>query len=105
MMPQIPIMDGYRNTVARLEWTGDKFEGEGVIKSDRDHEGQAREIANIISSRSDLSSVQFRARSYEGYAQGWRGFDGTLLALDFALPMNGYYVDWDHIDWPEKETK
>jgi len=104
-MAVIPIMDKDGNRVARLEWTGGLFRGKGVIRSDRAHVKEGKKIREIIAQRKDLEKVQFSARSAKGTIPGWHGFEGTIQALNIALPPFGYFVDWEGVDWPVGSEK
>lgn len=104
-MSEIPIIDGDKNVVARIEWTGGLFRGKGVVRSDRNHAEQAKRIREMIAQRRDLEKIQFRARNDVGYTKGWHGFEGTLQALNVALPTIGFYVDWERVDWPVGSDK
>lgn len=104
-MSEIPIIDRDRNTVARIDWTGGLFIGKGKVKADREHADEAKRIRETIAQRRDLEQIQFRARNTVGYTKGWHGFEGTLQALNIALPTIGFYVDWERIDWPVGSEK
>lgn len=104
-MSEIPIIDGNKNTVARIDWTGGLFKGKGVVRADQSHRDEAKRIRETISQRRDLEKVQFRARNDAGYTHGWRGFEGTLQALNIALPTIGFYVDWERVEWPVGSEK
>jgi hypothetical protein len=104
-MAQIPIIDGKSNLVARVEWTGGIFRGKGTVKSTRAKAEQAKRIREMIAQRQDLARVNFRARTESGVIKGWKGFEGTLQALNMSLPSIGYFVDWDHVEWPSNADK
>lgn len=104
-MAEIPIIDGNKNVVSRINWVGGLFKGKGTVRSDRDHTEDAQRIRELIVQRKDLEKVQFRSRAAKGYTMGWRGFEGTLQALNVALPTIGFHVDWERVDWPVGSEK
>ena len=99
-MAEIQIINGDRDTVARIEWKGGWYRGRGTVRTTRDHIGIGNRIRGIIRGRRDLRQVQFLSRGGPRTVRGWSGFEGWLQALNQTLPAIGLYVDWDHIDFP-----
>lgn len=97
MIARIPILNGAREIVAYYDFDGGKWK---LVASAARYNDTLPAIRQAIDGGSNLSLVRYRTDTW--YVRGWQGMWGTLNALDAVLPPIGLWVDWNHVQFPEK---
>ncbi len=101
-MTSVPIIESDGTAVARLEWTGTLYQGEGRVVAEKGHADRRKQIEGILAQSRYLEGARFQSTGSRATVKGWQGFEGTLNCLLLGLPALGLTADVAAVEWPKE---
>jgi len=89
---EIPIVDETGIAVCRVVWDGDLYRGSASVVPIVGHESIAKDLANMVLSRQDLSELDFRSDGDIARVDGWKSYEGVIGALRIVCPALGLQI-------------
>ena len=89
---EIPIVNPDGIAVCTVVWDGDLYVGVFSIIPITGNEAVARNLSNMILTRSDLRDVKYRSDGDKFTVNGWKSYEGVIGALRTVLPSLGLQI-------------
>lgn len=89
---EIPIETIEQESVCKVVWDGELYDGVATVVAVPGRETDAANLRGMIVQRQDLMQVSYRSEGDKPSVKGWKAYEGVVGALRTILPSLGFQI-------------